>query len=46
MLGCAALGGGASVPVPSGPFGWALAWSTGQCVGAATTIVGAAMGAG
>ena len=46
VLYCAALGGDASVVVPSGPFGWALAWSTGQCVGAATTIVGAAMGAG
>ena len=46
VLYCAALGSGASVVVASGPFGWALAWTAGQCVGAATTLVGAAMGAG
>ena len=46
VLYCAELGGGASVVVASGLFGWALAWSTGQCVGDATTLVGAAMGSG
>ena len=41
----AALGGGASVVVPSGPFGWALC-ATAQTVGAATTAVSAAINAG
>ena len=34
------------VVVASGPFEWALCATTAQCVGAATTVVSAAMGAG